>query len=141
MATANPLLALFKEQLEAECAAYPGTDRLRQHGRPSLRDNLAIPLRLGRLAVVTMDTEDMLRACRKENSMGNPEAEYEKLKGLLEALSTIAARKDKMLEGSEAALKGNISNAEALSNLENNLRGARRTVLSELAGITKRFAG
>ena len=39
--------------------------------------------------------------------MGHAEAqaEYDKLKGLLEALTAIGARKDKMLDGAEAALK------------------------------------
>jgi hypothetical protein len=75
--------------------------------------------------------------------MGNAEAqaEYEKLKGLLETLRAIGERNDKILDGAEAAFKGNIGNAEALSNLENNLRGARRTVLSDLAGITNHFGG
>jgi hypothetical protein len=74
--------------------------------------------------------------------MGNAEAqtEYDKLKGLLEALSAIGARKDKLLDGVEAALKG-VGNADALINLERNLCGMRRTVLSELAGITKHFGG
>jgi hypothetical protein len=73
--------------------------------------------------------------------MGNAgaQAEYEKLKGLLEGLSRICERKDKILDGAEAALKGNVSNAEGLSNLERNLRNARVKVLSELAGITKAF--
>ena len=68
------------------------------------------------------------------------QAEYDKLKGLLEALSAIGARKDKMLDGAEAALKG-VGHADALSHLERNLCGARRTILSELAGITKHFGG
>jgi hypothetical protein len=38
----------------------------------------------------------------------------------------------------EAALKG-VFNAEALRQLENNLRVIRKNVLSELAGITKAF--
>jgi hypothetical protein len=74
--------------------------------------------------------------------MGNAEAqiEYDKLKGLLEALSAIGARKDKMFNGAEEALKG-VGNADALINLERNLSGMRRTVLSELAGIAKHFSG
>ncbi|MGA2203380.1 MAG: hypothetical protein ABSG40_15580 [Terriglobales bacterium] len=68
------------------------------------------------------------------------QAEYDKLKGLLEALSAIGERKDKMLDGAEAALKG-IGNTDALKNLERNLCRIRRTILSELAGIIKHFGG
>jgi hypothetical protein len=74
--------------------------------------------------------------------MGYEEAQvqHDKLKGLLEALSAIGAKKDKMLDGAEAALKG-VGNAEAMNSLELNLCGMRRNVLSELAGITKHFGG
>jgi hypothetical protein len=37
------------------------------------------------------------------------------------------------------ALKGNIGNADALDNLERNLRNTRLRVMSELAGIIKDF--
>jgi hypothetical protein len=74
--------------------------------------------------------------------MGHAEAqaEYDKLKGLLDALSAIGARKDKMLDGVEAALLG-VASADALNNLAVSLRGSRQTVLSELDGITKHFGG
>ena len=68
------------------------------------------------------------------------QAEYDKLKGLLEELSAIGERKDKTLEKAEATLQG-VGNADALRNLEINLRGIRRNVLSQLAAITNRFGG
>jgi hypothetical protein len=78
----------------------------------------------------------------KGEQHGNAEAqaEYDKLKGLLEELSRICESKDKILDKAEAALKG-VGNADALRELERNLRGARLKVLSELAGITKHFGG
>jgi hypothetical protein len=74
--------------------------------------------------------------------MGHAEAqaEYDKLKGLLDSLSVIGSRKDKLLDGVEAALIFNAS-ADALSALAVSLRGSRQTVLSELEGITKQFGG
>jgi len=68
------------------------------------------------------------------------QAEYNKLKGLLEELSKICERKDEIFDEAEAeaALKG-VFDAEALRQLENNLRVIRKNVLSELAGITKAF--
>ena len=74
--------------------------------------------------------------------MGRTEAqaEYDKLKGLLDALGTIVGRRDTKFEAeAEAALK--VVGTDALSNLERNLCSARRNVLSELAGITKHFGG
>jgi len=74
--------------------------------------------------------------------MGHAEAqaEYDKLKGLLEELSAIGETKDKTLEKAEATLQG-AGNAVALNNLETNLRGIRRNVLSRLAAINNRFGG
>lgn len=73
--------------------------------------------------------------------MGKAESqtEYDKLTGLLAGLGEIRERGSKVLDGVEAALEGNTGNAEALSNLERNLRSVRARVLSELAGITKQF--
>lgn len=75
--------------------------------------------------------------------MGHAEAqaEHDKLKGLLEALSAIGARKeDAEFHKAEAALRG-VGDAEALSNLERNLCGVRRSILGELHGIIKHFGG
>jgi len=74
--------------------------------------------------------------------MGNAEAqaEYDKLTGLLKRLSTIC-EKNKMPDEAAPALEGNVGNADALRNLEDNLRIKRVKVLSELAGITKAFGG
>jgi len=74
--------------------------------------------------------------------MGNAEAqaEYDKLTGLLKGLSTIC-EKNKMPDEAAQALEGNVGNADALRNLEDNLRIKRVKVLSELAGITKAFGG
>jgi hypothetical protein len=74
--------------------------------------------------------------------MGHAEAqaEYDKLKGLLDALGAIGATKDRMLDGVEAALIFNAS-ADALNSLAASLRNSRLTVLSELVGITERFGG
>ncbi len=73
--------------------------------------------------------------------MGNreAEAEYEKLKGLLEALSKVSEGKDKPLHDAEMALEGNKQDPEALVNLERNLRNVRVRILSELTGIMKHF--
>lgn len=49
--------------------------------------------------------------------MPNAEAEYDKLKGLLEALSRVCEGKDKLLDEAETALKGTIGNLDALRNL------------------------
>lgn len=66
--------------------------------------------------------------------MGHAEAqaEYDKLKGLVESFSAIGEIKDTLLEEldkAEAALKG-VGPADALNNLELNLRGMRKSVLS-----------
>jgi hypothetical protein len=47
--------------------------------------------------------------------MPNAEAEYEKLKGLLEILSMVCEGKDKLLEEAEISLKGNIGKLDALT--------------------------
>ena len=69
------------------------------------------------------------------------EAEYEKLKGLLEALSRFSEGegKGKALHDAEMALEGTKQNPEALVNLERNLRNTRVVILSELTGIIKHF--
>ena len=71
--------------------------------------------------------------------MGNVEPEYQKLKGLLETLSSVSEGKDRLLHDAEGALKGNSDHREALDNLERNLRNARVKILSELTGIIKNF--
>ena len=71
--------------------------------------------------------------------MPNAEAEYDKLKGLLQALGRYSGGEDRLLHDAEMALKGNIGNVDALNNLEGNLRNTRLRVLSELTGIIKTF--
>jgi hypothetical protein len=70
--------------------------------------------------------------------MDNVEAEYRRLKGLLETLSRVSEGKDTILHDAEMALKGS-SKPEALDNLERNLRNARFKILAELAGAAKSF--
>jgi len=67
--------------------------------------------------------------------MGYAEAEYRKLKELVEFLGRVIEGKDKDLHEAEMALKGNIGKPETLRDLERNLRNARVKILSELTGI------
>ena len=88
------------------------------------------------------------RSSRKSGILGRravirnakAQAEYNKLKGLLEELSKLCESKDEICDEAEAeaALKG-VFDAKALRQLENNLRVIRNNILSELAGITNAF--
>lgn len=62
--------------------------------------------------------------------------EYENLKFLLEALSDVVSRREKFL----STAKAGIESKPIPSDLEDHVRKERIAVLSELAGITHRFA-
>lgn len=61
--------------------------------------------------------------------------EYENLKFLLEALNKIVVSRDKFLSDAKAA----IDRKAIPPDLEDKVRKERIQVLSELAGVTKRF--
>ena len=74
-------------------------------------------------------------------AMEHVQTEYQKLKQLVENVTKVGEKMKKdgeqLLHDAEMAMVGNEGNAQALQNLEHNLRNLRVRVLSELTGITK----
>jgi hypothetical protein len=74
--------------------------------------------------------------------MSEAQVQFDKLKGLLEAIDQIRENKKIVnLREAELNLKANEANVEATSNLERNLRGVRVMYLSSLEGMIKKFGG
>ncbi len=75
--------------------------------------------------------------------MDNARAEYDKLTGLLNGLDqiTASARAAGNLRDADLSIGANAGNAQAMDNLERNLTGMRRKVLSELLTIIEKFKG
>jgi hypothetical protein len=71
---------------------------------------------------------------------GHAEAEYTKLKGVIENLTQILETARAIdLQQAELNLKANAHNPDAMSNLERNLRNARVRIMSDLASIMTTF--
>jgi hypothetical protein len=75
--------------------------------------------------------------------MDNARAEYDKLTGLLNGLDqiTTSARSAGNLRDADLSIGANAGNVQAMDNLERNLTGMRRKVLSELLTIIEKFKG